>query len=70
MWPLVLGKVVAGAALAIGGIALWQKYQQEQERQHVYWEPFEVQRPSSEDNATEGCAQLRPFRVFAGRRQV
>lgn len=58
MWPVVLGKVVAGAALAIGGFALFQKYQQEQERQHVYWEPFEVQRPSSEDNATEGCAHL------------
>lgn len=42
MWPVVLGKVVAGAALAIGGLVVWQKYQQEQERQQVYWEPFQA----------------------------
>ncbi|DBA72466.1 hypothetical protein WJX79_005465 [Trebouxia sp. C0005] len=53
MWPVVLGKVVAGAALAVGGLLLWQKYQQEQERQQVYWEPFEAQRPSSENSANE-----------------
>ncbi|KAL3144469.1 hypothetical protein ABBQ32_004210 [Trebouxia sp. C0010 RCD-2024] len=42
MWPVVLGKVVAGAALVIGGLVVWQKYQQEQERQQVYWEPFQA----------------------------
>jgi len=50
MWPVLLGKVVAGAALAVGGLVLWQKYQQEQEQQQVYWEPFELQRENS--NAT------------------
>jgi hypothetical protein len=58
MWPVVLGKVVTGAALAMGGLLLWQKYQQEQERQQVYWEPFEGQRPSSENSANERCAYL------------
>ena len=57
MWPVVLGKVVAGAALAVGGLLLWQKYQQEQDRQQVYWEPFEAQRPSSENSANERCAR-------------
>ncbi len=58
MWPVVLGKLVAGAALAVGGLLLWQKYQQEQERQQVYWEPFEAQRPPSENSANERCARL------------
>ncbi|KAL0049731.1 hypothetical protein WJX82_008738 [Trebouxia sp. C0006] len=53
MWPVVLGKVVAGAALAVGGLLFWQKYQQEQERQQVFWEPFEAQRPSPENSANE-----------------
>ncbi len=58
MWPVVLGKVVAGAALAVGGLLLWQKYQQEQERQQVFWEPFEPQRPSSANSANERCVRL------------
>ena len=58
MWPVVLGKVVVGAALAVGGLLLWQNYQQEQERQQVYWEPFEAQPPSSENFANERCARL------------
>lgn len=53
MWPVLLGKVVAGAALAVGGLLLWQKYQQEQEHQQVYWEPFEMQRPPSAETSTE-----------------
>ena len=58
MWPVVLDKVVAGAALAVGGLLLWQKYQQEQERQQVFWEPFEAQRPSLENSANERCVRL------------
>ncbi len=58
MWPVVLGKVVVGAALAVGGLLLWQNYQQEQERQQVYWEPFEAQQPSSENSANERCVRL------------
>ena len=56
MWPVLLGKVVAGAALAVGGLLLWQKYQQEQEHQQVYWEPFEMQRPPSAETSTETYA--------------
>ena len=53
MWPLVLGKVVAGAALVVGGLVVWQKYQQEQERQQVYWEPFQSPAQSNDNASTE-----------------
>ena len=51
MWPILLGKVVAAAALVAGGVVIFeqfQKHKQEQERQQVYWEPFElVQQPAN-----------------------
>lgn len=48
MWPILLGKVAAAAALVGGGVFLFQQYKQEQERQQVYWEPFElVQQPAN-----------------------
>lgn len=52
MWPIVLGKVVAGAALAVGALTLWRHYEQQQERQQTYWEPFEVQQPKTDDAET------------------
>jgi len=59
MWPILLGKVVAAAALVAGGVVIFeqfQKHKQEQERQQVYWEPFElVQQPAnSHDRIKEG----------------
>ena len=53
MWPVVLGKVVAGAAMVAGGLFVWQKYQQEQERQQVYLEPFQSAAQSTGDASTE-----------------
>ena len=53
MWPVVLGKVIAGAALVAGGLFVWQKYQQEQERQHVYWEPFQSAAQPTEPVSSE-----------------
>ena len=35
MWPILLGKVAAAAALVGGGVFLFQQYKQEQERQTV-----------------------------------
>lgn len=57
MWPVVLGKVVAGAAMVAGGLFVWQKYQQEQERQQVYWEPFRSAAQSTGDASTESIKE-------------